>query len=314
MLNKYLTIFIFLLTGCSNYNPDSGKFIKFRSLNLTQSNTVLIDKVQFKGTDLNNTYKNLIVRQIKSDLANASSSFIYDYNEAFKQNTLKDPDFIINFKITLNESDEKISFYTPVSKYESTTTTSRRGKGSNSTSSSSQSTSKSESVIKLPLNYGICEVKILVSIFDRNDLSLSYSKKSNLIKSYISNNYKENYPFFNNSFIIDNIHEISGLVVNSILFSSKNVNRKIEKTYGELFLYNIQEGLIQKELKNLEKKIAYTNDFQEKSVFYYYLGIIHEIIGQPLIAYDYYEKSIEHDYSNNLSHLAVGDIDRDRRL
>ena len=71
---------------------------------------------------------------------------------------------------------------------------------------------------------------------------------------------------------------------------------------------------IQKELSNLKKKLAFTLDFKEKSVYLYYLGLIHEIIGQPLIAYDYYEKSIKHDGSNNLPHLAIGNIDRNRKL
>ena len=90
--------------------------------------------------------------------------------------------------------------------------------------------------------------------------------------------------------------------------------RKIEDKYGKIFLSNIQEGLIQKELFILKYKLAFSLDFKEKSVYLYYLGLIHEIIGQPLIAYDYYEKSIQHDGSNNLSHLAIGDIDRNRKL
>ena len=64
----------------------------------------------------------------------------------------------------------------------------------------------------------------------------------------------------------------------------------------------------------LENKVAFALDFKEKSVYLYYLGLIHEIIGQPLIAYDYYEKSIKHDGSNNLPHLAIGNIDRNRKL
>ena len=92
------------------------------------------------------------------------------------------------------------------------------------------------------------------------------------------------------------------------------IERKIDKSYGEIFLKNVQAGLIQKELLNLENKVAFTLDFKEKSIYLYYLGLIHEIIGQPLIAYDYYENSIKHDGSNNLPHLAIGNFDRNRKL
>ena len=313
MFNKLIIFTTLLLFGC-NYNPDVGKFIKFPTINISNSMTVLIDKIEYEGTKLDQVHKELISRQVKSDLANASNAIIYDYSNKFLQKSLKDPDLIVNIKIFPYETDDELSHYTPVNLI--TTSHSKRysGKGRNTSSSSTYSNEQSQKLMKLPHNYGTFELKSVVNIYNRKDLSLVQSKSANIIKYYVSHDKRGYYPFYNNSFILDNLHEISGLIVNSILFSSKMKKRKIEDKYGKIFLSNIKEGLIQKELFILKYKLAFSLDFKEKSVYLYYLGLIHEIIGQPLIAYDYYEKSIQHDGSNNLSHLAIGDIDRNRKL
>ena len=220
----------------------------------------------------------------------------------------------MNINIHLNEIDEELSFYTPVNYRKSESSTHMSGRGKNARMARQSSTTTWEDVIKLPLNYGRFELTADIKIYDRNDLSLSESKNVNYIKFYKLNSSDKIYPYYNNTFILDNLHEISGLIVNGIIYSSVMIERKIEQTYGSTFVENINKGIIQKELYNLKKILAFTLDFKEKSVYLYYLGLIHEIIGQPLIAYDYYEKSIKHDGSNNLPHLAIGNIDRNRKL
>ena len=314
MLNKIkFYIVLFTTVGCT-YNPDAGKYVKFTPLSSSNSNTIVIDKINFYGTNLNNIHKEILIRQVKSDLANASDISILDYNKTFEQKSLKEPDLIVNINIHLNEIDEELSFYTPVNYRKSESSTHMSGKGNNVRMTRQSSTTTWEDVIKLPLNYGRFELTAELKIYNRRDLSLSESKNVNYIKFYKLNSTDKIYPYYNNTFILDNLHEVSGLIVGGLIYSSLLIERKIEQTYGSTFIENINKGIIQKELSNLKKKLAFTLDFKEKSIYLYYLGLIHEIIGQPLIAYDYYENSIKHDGSNNLPHLAIGNIDRNRKL
>ena len=225
MLNKILYfVLIVIISGCV-YNPDAGKFIEFTPLQVSKSNSILLDKFEFEGTELDQFYKKLIIRQIKSDLANASNIIIYDYNKKLPQNTLKDPDLIVNIKFFLNETDEELSYYTPISLYKSSTSTNYSGSGRNARQSRRSSSSSSHELTQLPLNYGFFEFKSEIRIYNRKDLSLSQSKSVGILKSYASNNRKENYPLYKKSFILNNLHEISGLIVNSILFSSGKIER-----------------------------------------------------------------------------------------
>jgi hypothetical protein len=314
MLNKIIfQILLLSSVGCT-YNPDAGEFVKFSPLSSTNSNTIVLDQFSFTGTSISTIYKDIIIRQVKSDLANASNIKILDYNKKFKQITNKEPDLIMNINIHLDELDEELSFNTLVKYENSNHTTSFRGKGKNASMNGSSSSSERDEIIKLPLNYGRFELTSLITKYNRHDLSYSENKNVYYIKLYKLNSIDKTYPYYNHSFILDNLHEVSGLIVNGILYSSDTMERKIEKSYGSIFISNIGKGLIQKELNNLKKKNSFTPDYKEKSVYLYYLGLIHEIIGQPLIAYDYYEKSIEHDGSNNLPHLAMGIIDRNRGL